>query len=77
MLYNYAHMLGLDISARADLTVYKDGKQVSSYAQKPMSWAVANGILSGTKEGELKAKNDATRAEAAKMLLELYKLIMK
>ena len=77
MLYNYAHMLGLDISARADLTAYKDGKQVSSYAQKPMSWAVANGILSGTKEGELKAKNDATRAEAAKMLLELYKLIMK
>ena len=77
MLYNYAHMRGLDISARADLTVYKDGKQVSSYAQKPMSWAVANGILSGTKEGELKAKNDATRAEAAKMLLELYKLIMK
>ncbi|MBQ7432956.1 MAG: family 16 glycosylhydrolase [Lachnospiraceae bacterium] len=75
MLYNYAEMLGLDTSARADLTIYQDWAQISNYAKEPMSWAVAKGILSGTATGELKAKNDATRAEVAKMLLNFYKLI--
>ena len=42
-----------------------------------MGWAVANGILSGTATGELKAKNDATRAEVAKILLNFYQLIEK
>ncbi len=75
MLYNYANMLGMDTSDRADLTVYKDGTQISGYAKNPMRWAVANGILSGTATGELKAKSDATRAEVAKMLLNFYKLL--
>ena len=77
MLYNYATMLGLDTSARANLTTYKDGSQVSGYAKAPMRWAVASGILSGTSSGELKAKDDATRAEVAKMLLNFYQLLEK
>ena len=75
MLYNYATALGLDTSSRANLAAYKDGSQVSSYAKVPMRWAVASGILSGTSSGELKAKDDATRAEVAKMLLNFYQLI--
>ena len=77
ILYHYADLLGLDTSGRADLTVYKDGKQISNYAKESMGWAVANGILSGTATGELKAKNDATRAEVAKILLNFYQLIEK
>ncbi len=77
MLYNYAEMLGMDTSGNTDLTSYKDGKQVSSWAKEPMRWAIANGILSGTTTGELKAKNDATRAEVAKMLLNFYQLLEK
>ena len=74
MLYNYAEMLGLDTSGRADLTTFKDGTQVSNYAKEPMRWAVANGILSGTATGKLKPRSNATRAEVAKMLLNFYKL---
>ena len=75
MLYNYASVLGLDTSDRADLTTYQDGTSVSGYAKEPMRWAVAKGILSGTAAGKLKAKNDATRAEVAKMLLRFYQLL--
>ena len=75
MLYHYAEMLGLDTSGTVDLTTYTDGKQVSKYAKEPMNWAVANGILSGTVSGELKAKSNATRAEVAKMLLNFYNLL--
>ena len=75
MLYNYATALGLDTSSRANLAAYKDGSQVSGYAKVSMRWAIANGILSGTSSGELKPKEDATRAEVAKMLLNFYQLI--
>ena len=77
MLYSYAEMLGLDTSARADLTTYQDGTQISKYAKEPMSWAIASGILSGTGKGELKAKSETTRAEVAKMLVNFYQLIEK
>ena len=77
MLYCYGEMLGLDTSARADLTTYTDAAQISNYAKEPMSWAIANGIVSGTGNGQLKAKNNATRAEVAKMLLNFYHLIEK
>lgn len=75
MLYNYATILGLDTSDRADLMTYSDGEKVSNYAKESMSWAVANGVLSGTVAGKLKPRSKATRAEVAQMVLNFYKLV--
>ena len=75
ILYNYAKFRRLDVSVQADLSSFHDVSQISSYARTAMSWAVGNKLMSGTLEGNLNPKNEATRAECAKMLLQTYKLI--
>ena len=58
--------LEMDLSARADLTVYEDHESVSVWARDAMSWAVAEGIIgSGT---TLNPRGDADRATVAAML---------
>lgn len=68
MLYNYAGMLGIDTSARADLSAYSDGAGVSGWADDVMSWAVAEGLISGMTDDTLAPQGTATRAQVAAML---------
>ena len=68
MLYNYAEMLGYDTSARADLNSYSDSASVSSWAEDVMSWANAEGLISGTSATTLDPQGTATRAQVAAML---------
>lgn len=68
MLMNYANMLGLDTSARADLSAYSDQASISSWASDTMSWAVAEGIISGMTADTLAPQGTATRAQVAAML---------
>ena len=69
LLYRYAGSVGLDTSARADLSRFPDASGVSAYAADAMSWAVAEGILGGRTDGTLAPKGTATRAQTAKMLV--------
>ena len=69
LLYRYAGSVGLDTSARADLSRFPDASGVSAYAADAMSWAVAEGILGGKTDGTLAPKGTATRAQTAKMLV--------
>ncbi len=46
-LYRYAKTNGADVSKQADLSQYRDVKQVSEYAEEAMAWAVGSGILPG------------------------------
>lgn len=50
--------------AAADLTAFKDAKQISDYAETAMVWAVSQGIFIGD-AGKLKPVAGAIRAEAA------------
>lgn len=68
MLYSYAASCGLDVSQRADLTVFRDRAQVSGYAVDAMRWAVANGILSGMTQDTLAPQGTATRAQTVQLL---------
>ena len=74
MICNYAKFKKINTSSNQSLTKFKDYKNVSSYAEASMKWCVEKGILSGTADGKLNPKANATRAECAKMLLQLYKL---
>lgn len=69
ILYRYAdYVLWADVSARADLSTYADGDEISAYAQDAMSWAVAVGLLEGLPAGEgliLDPQGIANRAQAA------------
>ena len=75
MLYNYADMLGVDTSARADLNTYSDADSVSSWAREVMSWANATGLITGTTTTTLDPQSTATRAQVAAMLERFVILI--
>ncbi len=69
ILYRYASFQGQDVSEQADLSAYLDAGTLSSYAQSPMAWAVATGLMQGVSDTALRPKASATRAQAAVILV--------
>ena len=76
MLYRYAkNYLGMDVSVTADLSGYTDSSKVSSYAMEAVTWAVGNGIMTGTTTTTLSPAGTASRAEVATMLQRFCNLL--
>ena len=75
VLKNAAGLLGLDTSARADLSAYPDAGDVSDWATNSLSWAVGSGVLNGVDVGdgvrELQPGRACTRTEMAGLLMNL------
>ena len=72
ILYRYTEYKNGDVSARADLSTFPDASKVSKYARDAMSWAVAEGLITGNKIGGkdyLDPKGNATRAQVATILM--------
>lgn len=70
MLYRYAQHKSYDTTQSGmAIREYRDYGQISSYAQEAMNWANAMGIVSGTSESTLSPQGQATRAQAAAMLM--------
>ena len=68
ILFRYADFKGMDTSARADLSGYTDAGDISAYAVEAMSWANAEGFITGTTATTLKPQGSATRAQVATIL---------
>ncbi|MED9780500.1 MAG: S-layer homology domain-containing protein [Peptococcaceae bacterium] len=68
ILMNYAQYKGQDVSARATLDTYNDATAISSWANDVMSWAVAEGLLTGVTADTLQPQGNATRAQVAAIL---------
>ena len=68
ILMNYAQYKGQDVSARATLDTYNDATAISSWANDVMSWAVAEGLISGVTADTLQPQGAATRAQVAAIL---------
>lgn len=78
MLYRLCEKLGVDMTASADLSAFKDAGAVSSYAKTAMEWAVGSGIISGASSYGtplLAPKDTITKAEIAKIIYQLDKLV--
>ena len=69
ILYRYAQYRGYDVTARANLSGYQDAGQVESYAADAMSWANAEGLISGMDATTLAPGGFATRAQVATILM--------
>ena len=67
MLYSYANWLGLDTSARGDVSVFSDAASISGWAKDAVSWAVEIGLMEGN-AGQVMPKKPASRAEVAALL---------
>lgn len=68
MLYRYAQLKGYKTSGGTSISTYPDAAGVASYAQDAMSWAVGNGIVTGTSDGRLNPAGTASRAHFAAFL---------
>lgn len=66
-----AKVAGFRLGTSARLGQFSDAAEVSPYARDYMEAAVANGILSGYKDGTLRPKATITRAQFAKMMQNL------
>ena len=66
ILMNYSAWKGEDVSARADLSGYRD--QPSTWAEEAISWSVAEGLLTGVTADTLQPQGAATRAQVAAIL---------
>ena len=53
----------------ASLTAYADASSISDWAREAMKWAVENGIIEGYEDNTLRARNTATRAEVAQLVM--------
>ena len=79
MTANYASRRA-GIAVRGNAARYvnmADATSVSSYARTSMGWCFRNGVLSGTGNGYVNPKGNASRAEAAKMMVRLYEIVTK
>ena len=67
-LYRYAQHRGMDVSARGDLSIYRDADRVLPYAQDALSWAVGSGLIKGMNATELAPRGGAVRAQCVTIL---------
>lgn len=74
MLYNYAKYKGMNLTAKGDLTQFKDNSKVASFAGTQMTWAVGSGIIGGIGNGLLDPRGEATRAQGTVMLKKFLEL---
>ena len=74
ILCRYAGFKGLDITADADLTVFTDNQNISTWAETSVKWAVANKILNGSGT-ELEPLAGTTRAQMAQILMSFCKMM--
>ena len=77
ILYRYANWKGYDTSRKNDLSVYTDAGEISGYAVEAMKWAVQTEVIHGRTETTLVPQGQATRAEAATMLMNFCENVVK
>lgn len=81
MVYHFAQYMGYDTSAHADLSAFSDASSVSKWAQEAMEWAVAVGLINGTKDAKgdivLDAQGNATRAQIAAITQRFCEKVIK
>lgn len=69
LLCNFAAQQGVDTTARSELSTFEDAASVSAWARESVSWATAEGLLSGISATTLAPQGEATRAQLAAMLV--------
>ncbi len=72
ILYRYAAYKGIDVSARADLSGYRDAEKISGYARDAFGWAVEAGLIRGSGD-LLNPQGRTTRAEYAAIAARFHK----
>ena len=68
VLFRYADWKNFNTEKQGNLGAFPDGDKVSYWAEKPMQWAVSEGLIQGS-DGKLLPQGNATRAQVAAILM--------
>ena len=77
ILQRYCQYAGVDVTNRSALDRFADSADVAAWSQEAVEWAVADGLISGTDANLLLPGGDATRAQAAQILMSLCENVLK
>ncbi len=77
MLYRYAAFKGYDVTAASDLKDFNDTGSISSWALESLRWANAEQLINGRTAAELVPGGNATRGEAAAILMRFCDIMVK
>ena len=79
ILYRYCNSIGIDTSNEALLSSYPDCDKISSYAIRPLAWAVGAGLINGIEVNgkvHLQPQGNATRAQVATILMRFIENVI-
>lgn len=80
ILYEYARFKGCDVDVYGELSAFADAGSVSAFARAPMTWAVAEGLISGAViNGRtlLDPQGVTTRAQFAMIMMQYVLNVVK
>ena len=72
-LYKYMKLADPEIAVTGDLSGYTDAADVPNWVVEPMTWAVENGVITGTDSQTLSPAMNCNRAQMAVVLLAIAK----
>lgn len=76
MMYRYAKYKGYDTKKTSDMKDFPDTDKVSEFAGEAMSWAVAEGLITGD-GGKLNPQGTASRAVCATIIMRFMENVAK
>ena len=79
IIRNYTEFKGINTNYTTSLSSFSDANSVSDYAKSAVQWAVRTGVITGNDEENgktLTPHRNATRAEAASIMLKYYKNVL-
>jgi len=77
ILYRYAQYKSYGVTKTADLRDYTDASNIGAWATDAMKWANAAGLITGTTATKLSPTGNATRAQAATILMRFSENTVK
>ena len=72
MAYRAAQKVGKLSDATGDDNGFKDGESISDYAKEAVVALKSSGIINGDENGNFNPSNSCTRAEAAKIIYNIF-----
>ena len=80
LIMRYATYKGIELAPGASLASFADAGKVQHWSEKAVAWAVAAGIISGNKQGDvytLAPQASATRAQVASILMRFIENVLQ
>lgn len=77
ILYRYIQFKGYELKEKGNLSEFEDSEDISDWAYDALSHINAGNLISGVSKTKMSPKGNATRAQAATILMRFHKMFIK